>query len=149
MSPNTTNHETNELGQPIGFPVEDWEARAQPARTGMAGRFCRVEPLDPDRHAAELHAANSEDREGRMWTYLPFGPYPDLAEWVEVSDDGLAYTFGLVPGVLFHEGSPVTAEEVTFTIRRSSRATSPLRRRWRPSAGSDWRAPPPANRAPS
>ena len=51
----------------------------------MAGRFCRVEPLDADRHAAGLHAANSVDRDGRMWTYLPFGPYPDLAAYVAAS----------------------------------------------------------------
>jgi RimJ/RimL family protein N-acetyltransferase len=37
----------------------------------MVGRFCRVEPLDPDEHAADLFAANSDDNEGRNWTYLP------------------------------------------------------------------------------
>src|SRR5205085_4835743 len=67
--------QTNHLGQPIGFPVEGWAARESPPRTPMTGRFCRVEPLDPGRHAAELYAANSEDRDGRMWTYLPWGPY--------------------------------------------------------------------------
>jgi RimJ/RimL family protein N-acetyltransferase len=51
----------------------------------MAGRFCRLEPLDPDRHAAELFAANSEDREGRMWTYLADGPYADLAPYLAAS----------------------------------------------------------------
>ena len=65
----------NHLGQPIGFPVEGWTARQMPPRTAMTGRFCRVEPLDAGRHAAELYAANSEDRDGRMWTYLPWGPY--------------------------------------------------------------------------
>src|SRR5262249_51377802 len=41
-----------------------------------------------------------------------------LAEWIEVSEDGLQYTFGLVPGVRFHDGSPVTADDAAFTIRR-------------------------------
>src|SRR5439155_24189676 len=68
-----TEH-TNHLGQPIGFPVEGWAARQMPPLTALQGRFCRVEPLDAGRHAAELYAANSEDREGRMWTYLPWGP---------------------------------------------------------------------------
>jgi hypothetical protein len=67
---------TNQLGQPIGFPVHDWTSRQPPSRLAVPGRFCRVEPLDPERHARDLHAANSEDRDGRMWTYLPWGPTP-------------------------------------------------------------------------
>jgi RimJ/RimL family protein N-acetyltransferase len=68
----------NELGQPIGAPLPGWSPRPLPPRTSIEGRFCRVEPLDPDRHAADLFAANSEDVEGRNWTYLPHGPYPSL-----------------------------------------------------------------------
>jgi hypothetical protein len=61
----------NERGQPVGWPVEGWSPRLRPPRTAMAGRFATVEPLDPDRHAAELFEANSEDREGRLLTGLP------------------------------------------------------------------------------
>ncbi|HEX5321896.1 MAG TPA: GNAT family protein [Stellaceae bacterium] len=87
----------NALGQPVGDPVPGWSPRETPARTAMAGRFCRVEPLAPDRHAADLFAANSEDREGRMWTYLPFGPYASFAEYLDyakaaaVSETRLTY----------------------------------------------------------
>jgi RimJ/RimL family protein N-acetyltransferase len=59
-----------------------------PPRTAMAGRLARVEPLDPDRHAAELFEANAEDREGRNWTYYNYGPFATLADyrkWVEGS----------------------------------------------------------------
>jgi RimJ/RimL family protein N-acetyltransferase len=52
----------------------------------MTGRYCRVEPLDPARHAGELHAANQEDVAGRMWTYLPVGPFAGEATyraWLE------------------------------------------------------------------
>ena len=69
------------LGEPIGFPVEDWQGCPPPPRTAMEGRLCRVEPLDPERHAAELHDANLEDREGRIWTYLAYGPFETLAEY--------------------------------------------------------------------
>ena len=41
----------------------------------MQGRFCRVEPLDPQVHAESLFAANALDIEGRMWTYLSYGPF--------------------------------------------------------------------------
>jgi RimJ/RimL family protein N-acetyltransferase len=55
----------------------------------MTGRFCRVEPLDAGRHAAELYAANSEDREGRMWTYLPWGPYAGFDDYLAAIEAGL------------------------------------------------------------
>lgn len=68
----------NPLGQPVGYPLPDWTPRPLPPRTPMAGRFCRVEPLDPDRHAAQLFDACALDAEGRNWTYLAYGPFPDL-----------------------------------------------------------------------
>ena len=83
----------NHLGQPIGFPLPEWTARKLPPRTAIAGRFCTVEPADPARHAAELHAAYLLDGEGRNWTYLPYGPFPrfeDYRDWFEracASDD--------------------------------------------------------------
>jgi RimJ/RimL family protein N-acetyltransferase len=72
---------TNQLGLPIGFPVPDWQPRPRPPRTVMQGRFCQVEPIDPVRHAADLHAANLLDRDGRNWTYLPYGPFAKREEY--------------------------------------------------------------------
>jgi RimJ/RimL family protein N-acetyltransferase len=80
---------TNHLGQPIGFPVAGWTPRERPSRDPMAGRYCRVEPLDPDRHACDLYAAYGEDRDGRMWTYLPWGPYADFAGYLTDMKTGL------------------------------------------------------------
>ncbi len=81
--------EVNHLGQPIGLPVAGWTPRPMPPLTPMRGRFCRVEPLDAGRHAAELFAANSEDRDGRMWTYLPWGPYAGFDEYRAAIEAGL------------------------------------------------------------
>ena len=95
MMPSDTH--TNALGQPVGAPVPGWTPRPRPPKTAMTGRFCTVEPLDPARHAAPLYASYAEDREGRMWTYLPRGPYASLDDyrhWVETacdSDDPLAH----------------------------------------------------------
>jgi RimJ/RimL family protein N-acetyltransferase len=69
------------LGEPIGFAVEGWQSRPPPPRTAMEGRACRVEPLDPDRHAAALHQANLEDTENRIWTYLAYGPFATLGDY--------------------------------------------------------------------
>jgi len=63
----------------------------------MEGRFCRIEPLRPDRHAADLHAANALDLEGRNWTYLPYGPFTTLDSycvWIDefcLGDDPLFF----------------------------------------------------------
>src|SRR2546428_7246835 len=78
----------NHLGQPVGFPVPGWTPRPTPPRTPMVGRFCMVEPLDAERHAAELFEANAEDREGRNWTYYNYGPFAtldDYRRWVDGS----------------------------------------------------------------
>jgi ABC-type transport system substrate-binding protein len=43
---------------------------------------------------------------------------PGLAESYEISEDGLTYTFRLRPGVLFHNGREMTAEDVKFSLDR-------------------------------
>jgi RimJ/RimL family protein N-acetyltransferase len=83
------------LGQPIGPPVPEWEPRPKPPRSPIEGRLVRIEPLDPERHLTGLFAALREDREGRLWTYLPYGPFETLAayrafvEWECLGEDPL------------------------------------------------------------
>jgi peptide/nickel transport system substrate-binding protein len=43
---------------------------------------------------------------------------PSLAEVFSASEDGLAYEFTLRQGALFHNGDPVTAEDVKFSFQR-------------------------------
>lgn len=71
----------NDMGQPIGFPLPGWTPPPKPPRERMEGRFCRLEPLDPDRHAAALFASNAADVNGRSWTYLAYGPFRTLASY--------------------------------------------------------------------
>ena len=44
----------NGYGQPIGPRVEAWSERQRPGRTAINGRYCRVEPIDLERHATAL-----------------------------------------------------------------------------------------------
>ncbi|TWP37873.1 GNAT family N-acetyltransferase [Leekyejoonella antrihumi] len=77
----------NELGQPIGDIVQGWTAPAVPSATVLKGHYCRLERLDPEKHAEQLFAADSLDTDGGSWTYLPYGPFRDLAsyqDWVTV-----------------------------------------------------------------
>ena len=83
---------------PIGQPLPGWSPRGAPPRTAMVGRFCRVEPLDPGRHAADLFAANQLDAAGLNWTYLfqePFADFEKYRAWLEQvarADDPLFHT---------------------------------------------------------
>lgn len=43
---------------------------------------------------------------------------PLLATEWEISEDGLTYTFTLREGVVFHDGSPMTASDVVFSMQR-------------------------------
>ncbi len=46
--------QVNEFGQPTGTPLPDWRPAEAPPLTVMAGRYCRVEPLDAERHGPDL-----------------------------------------------------------------------------------------------
>lgn len=51
--------------------------------------------------------------------------FPDLAEKIETSADGLVYTFTLRPGILFHDGTELTASDVKRSVERSLHPDSP------------------------
>ena len=77
---------TNEFGQPIGDDVPGWAGVEPPPREPMEGRFCRIEPLDVERHLDDLWEAYSEDAEGRLWTYMMAGSFDsieDFRAWME------------------------------------------------------------------
>ena len=43
-------------------------------------------------------------------------PIPGLAQSWDVSPDGLTYTFKLFPKITFHDGTPLTADDVIFSV---------------------------------
>ena len=47
---------------------------------------------------------------------------PALASGYDISEDGLTYTFTLRENVLFHDGTPVTAADVIYSINRCAGA---------------------------
>ena len=84
---------TNEFGQPIGDPVEDWTGAKWPERVTLEGRYSAVVPLKATLHAELLFEAYQQDREGKLWTYMPFGPFDsfeafqDLIKTYETTKD--------------------------------------------------------------
>ena len=49
----------------------------------MSGRYCRLEPLDPDRHGDALAKALCAPGIDRIWTYLPYGPFPSTTDYID------------------------------------------------------------------
>ena len=47
---------------------------------------------------------------------LIFSSLPELSESYEISDDGKEYTFRLKPDLKFHDGQPLTADDVASTL---------------------------------
>ena len=57
---------------------------------------------------------------GLVTLSLDYQPVLDLAESCSVSDDGLTYTFVLRENASFQDGSPVTAQDVKWSIERAA-----------------------------
>jgi RimJ/RimL family protein N-acetyltransferase len=76
---------TNELGLPVSKPCPEWKAPQELPLQSMIGESCMLELLDP-KHIADLWEAFSHDKEGRNWTYMPYGPFLDTKsfdEWLQ------------------------------------------------------------------
>jgi RimJ/RimL family protein N-acetyltransferase len=71
----------NPHGQPVGHPVPDWKAASLPPRTPIEGRYCKIEPIDPEAHGEALFTAISADTDGSSWTYMGYGPFASFAEY--------------------------------------------------------------------
>ena len=69
-------------GEPVAAPPNIW-----PPRSDIEGPRVRLEPLDPPRHAECLYSlSHADDRARALWTYLPYGPFEELAAfraWLE------------------------------------------------------------------
>ena len=94
---------------------------AQAQGTISLGMVLEPPGLDPTAGAA---AAIREVTYANIFQGLTrFGPdgsiLPSLAREWEISEDGLTYTFHLAQGVTFHDGTPMTAADVVFTLDRA------------------------------
>lgn len=92
----STPYELNEHGQPIGLPLPQFTAAQIPEPVDLPGRYGQLTPLTASKHAAGLFLASQEDLNGRLWTYLPFGPFADQEEfthWLEekTKQDGVIF----------------------------------------------------------
>ena len=61
--------------------VEGFVTPPHPKGIVLTGAQVRLEPLDADKHGADLYRANSLDISGTDWVYLPYGPFDSLDDY--------------------------------------------------------------------
>lgn len=75
--------------------------------------------LDPHQTTDNISATLvNEIYSGLVTLDLDLNVVPDLAETIDVSDDRQTYTFNLRPDAKFHDGKPVTAQDVKWSLER-------------------------------
>src|SRR5512133_1213320 len=106
------------------------EATPRPAQGGIyteavVGNLQRLNPL--------LDSKNQPDRDidrllfnGLVRFDARGLPLPDLAESWGISQDGMTYNFSLRKNLKWHDGQPVSADDVIFTVEMMRQGTPSL-----------------------
>ena len=71
----------NAFEQPIGPDLPGWTPRPRPPVAPAQGRYCRLEPLSAERHAADLYPGLSQAHDSHAWTYMRAAPTGDAAAY--------------------------------------------------------------------
>lgn len=127
------------LGLLLGQTPDPEATSVQPVRggsyaEGLVGRSIRLNPL--------LDRGNQVDRDidrllyGALVRFNSFGdPVPELAESFAVSADATLYNFTIREDAVWHDGVPVTADDVIYTFSKFTEEDFPapedLKQLWR------------------
>jgi ABC-type transport system substrate-binding protein len=111
-----------------GIVGPDWASAAtqstpaaQPVRGGTLRIALQSDPeiFDPTQvFATAIWKAVEHIYDTLVRIDTALNPIPGLAESWEISADRTVYTFHLRPNVIFHDGTPLTADDVRFTYTR-------------------------------
>ena len=80
----------NELGQPIGDALPDFQLGDLPNLERIEGQYVIIERLSKDKHGTDLYEVYGPDSPVDMWTYLFQTPAQSQAEWSQKLDLMLA-----------------------------------------------------------
>ncbi|MDA0733030.1 MAG: peptide ABC transporter substrate-binding protein [Chloroflexi bacterium] len=124
-SPSTASSTATTPSNTSTTPNETFSLQAQvdavdAAQGGKLVRLFRDPPtLDPHLTTDNISGALvNEVYSGLVNVDLDLNVVPDLAETIDVSDDGRTYTFHLRSNAKFHDGKTVTAPDVKWSLER-------------------------------
>lgn len=85
----------------------------------LLDEFTTLDPGEVYELVPEEYVANTYDRLIRVDLRDPSKFNGDVAQSWTVSPDGLTFTFKLRPGLRFHSGNPLSADDVAWSIQRA------------------------------
>ena len=98
-------------------PSAGWADAARPVlRAGLTLEVSTLDPVRATNYCENIIVLNVYDM--LVMPDLEKGVIPWIAKSWDISDDRKSYTFHLRDDVLFHDGSPLQAEDVAFSMRR-------------------------------
>ena len=74
----------------FGFAVQGWQVPPRPNGAVLEGEVVRLEPMDPDLHAADLFRAYSGHDD--LWDYMPYGPFSSASAYHRWAKDAATGT---------------------------------------------------------
>lgn len=110
--------------QPAGQPASGAQAAppaapklasVQSLTIGLVSEARAIDPIEND-NASQFTYNQMFDR--LISVDASFKPIPHVAESWSAAPDGKTYTFKLRSGITFHDGSPLTAEDVKYSLDR-------------------------------
>ncbi|CAN5845192.1 ABC transporter substrate-binding protein [soil metagenome] len=104
----------------LGFGLASAQA-TEPQYGGILRAGMQTDPVGLDPHSTQATSTRNV-LENVYDTLVMFDSslqiVPGLAESWEASEDGLTWTFKLRDGVMFHDGTPLRASDVVFSLQR-------------------------------
>lgn len=86
----------------------------------LLDEFTSLDPGEIYELVPEEYVANTYDRLVRVDLKDPSKFNGDVAQSWSVSQDGLTFTFKIRPGLKFHSGNPLSADDVAWSIQRTA-----------------------------
>jgi peptide/nickel transport system substrate-binding protein len=100
-----------------GFPASAWADAGKRFVTANNSPYDTLDPhvvFDIGRIATRLNMYDCLVR----WVDNPAKLSLWLADKIAIAPDGITYTISMKPGAKFHDGSPITADDVVFSMER-------------------------------
>jgi len=111
----------NELGQPIGDALPDFQPGELPNLERIEGQYVIIERLSKDKHGADLYESVWSGSPADMWTYLFQNPAQSQVEWSQKLDQMLVAQDRFHYAIVDRESGRVLGTFALMRIDRNNR----------------------------